>query len=102
MRNGDATAYPGRSEFFPLEKVGRDLIDRQAETISGFGREFLQQQRLVGGSKVDHYVSCRQQIGAFPGRSPPAPRYNPCYASVQPMIRTSRAPLSAHLLPPPT
>ena len=56
MRNGYATAYPGRSEFFPLEKVGRDLVNIHAETISGFRREFLQQQPLVGSTNIDHDV----------------------------------------------
>ena len=69
VRNGYAAAYPGRSEFFPLEKVGRDLIDMQAETGRRLGRQFLQQQPLVGGPDVDHDVRWRQQIGDFHGRS---------------------------------
>ncbi len=69
MRNGDALAYPRRSQLFPLEKAGRDLIDRQAETGRGLGREFLQQQPLVRGPNVDHDVRWRQQIGDFHGRS---------------------------------
>ena len=69
VRNGDALAYPGRTQVFPLEKVGRDLIDGQAEAGRGPGGEFLQQQLLVRRPDVDHDVGWRQQIGDFHGRS---------------------------------
>jgi hypothetical protein len=59
VRNGDAAAYARRSQVFPLEQVGRDLIGGQAETGRRPGRQFLHQQPLLQGSDVDHDVARR-------------------------------------------
>jgi len=70
-------ATPLRSRSIPippLEKEGRDLIDRPAESGRRPGSKVLQQLPLVRAANVDHGVRWRKQIGDFHGRSKGTPR----------------------------